>query len=322
MQTNINEKPNITVLMPVYNGEKYLKEAIESILNQTFVDFEFLIINDGSTDNSEKITKSYKDTRIKLINNEINLGLIKTLNKGLDLANGKYIARMDQDDISLPNRLKIQVNFMDKHPEIGVSGAWAKTIGGNNKKYIKNYSDFEKIKTTSLFKSILIHPSVIIKKSLFNKYNLKYDENHQHAEDYELWTRAITYFPIANIKKYLIYYRIHEGNTSHQYTKTQTTNANIIKIKQLQNNLEITPTEEEKIIHCSTYKPEQYTTLDFLDKEKEWLDKLIIQNQKINYCKEPQFSMVIANRWLTICSVNANYDFKIFKIFWKSNLRK
>ena len=130
--------PLVTVLMPVYNGEKYLKEAIESILNQTFKDFEFLIINDGSTDNSVKIIQSFNDLRIRLIHNESNIGLIKTLNKGLKLSNGKYIARMDCDDVSLPKRLSVQINFMEKHPEIGVCGSWVKIIG-LEQKFINKY---------------------------------------------------------------------------------------------------------------------------------------------------------------------------------------
>jgi len=320
MDTNI-KKPKVTVLMPVYNGEKYLKESIESILNQTFTDFEFLIINDGSTDRTEEIIKSYKDTRIKLVNNETNLKLIKTLNKGLDLAKGKYIARMDADDVSLPKRLKIQVDFMDNNPEIGVSGAWAKVIGGKNKKYIKTYSNFEKIKATSIFKNILIHPSVIIRKEILNKYNLRYNEESQHSEDYELWARCTKCFPITNIKKYLMLYRIHNENISHQHSETQTKNSSLTRIEQLK-NLQIKPAEIEIEIHLNTYKPPHYEIIDFLNKKENWLFKLINQNKKTNYCKEPQFSMIVANQWLNICSVNANYDFKIFKMFWKSDLRK
>jgi len=319
---NLNIKnPKVTVLMPVYNGEKYLREAIDSILNQTFADFEFLIINDGSTDDSEKIIKSYQDPRIKLVDNEINLGLIKSLNKGIDLAKGKYIARMDQDDISFSNRLKTQINFMNKHPKMGISGTWAKIIGKKNKKYIKTYSNLEKIKATILFKSVIIHPSVIIRKAMLDKYVLKYDENFKQSEDYELWSRAIKYFPISNIKKYLIHYRIHKENTSHQYTKIQTTNSNTVRIKQLE-NLKIILTKEEKLLHCNIYKLPQYTIINFLKKQTVWLNKLVEQNKTVKYYKEPQFSMVVANRWLNICNNNANYNFEIFKIFWNSNLRK
>ena len=134
--------PKVTVLMPVYNGEKYLKEAITSILLQTFDDFEFLIINDGSSDASVDIIQSFRDPRIRLVHNDTNIGLIATLNKGLKLAHGKYVARMDQDDISLPRRLEKQTYFMDNNPDVGVCGTWIKLFMGLD--YIKNILCFTK----------------------------------------------------------------------------------------------------------------------------------------------------------------------------------
>ncbi|MCK5285790.1 MAG: glycosyltransferase [Candidatus Pacebacteria bacterium] len=322
MDKNVkNKKPKITVLMPVYNGEKYLEESIKSILNQTFTDFEFLIINDASTDESKNIINSFNDPRIKLVENEENIGLTKSLNKGLILAQGEYVARMDDDDISLPKRFQIQVNLMNKNPKIGVVGTWAKVIGESNKKYIKTYSNFEKIKALSIFKNILIHPSVMMRKNILDKYDLKYNEELTHSQDYDLWARLMLYSPITNIKKILILYRIHKENESHLYTKIQTQNSNKTRIKQLK-NLKIIPTDEEKIIHCNTYKPKQYEITEFLNKTEQWLFKLIKQNNKIKYSKEPQFSMILANRWFNICSVNSDYDFKIWKRFWESNLRK
>ena len=120
--------PKITVLMPVYNGEKYLRESVDSILNQTFTDFELLIINDGSTDSSMEILNSYSDSRIRIVTNEVNLRLIKTLNKGIDLATGEYIARMDCDDIADPKRLEIQLQYMEKHPDVAVCGTGVKAV--------------------------------------------------------------------------------------------------------------------------------------------------------------------------------------------------
>ena len=112
------ENPRVTALMSVFNGDKYLSEALESILNQTFTNFEFLIINDGSNDRTEDILKSYDDVRIRIINNDNNMGLAKSLNKGLRIARGEYIARMDADDISLPTRLARQVEFLDKNKHV------------------------------------------------------------------------------------------------------------------------------------------------------------------------------------------------------------
>jgi len=319
MDTNI-KNPKITVLMPVYNGEKYLREAIESILNQTFTDFEFLIINDGSTDKSEEIIRSYNDSRIRLVNNESNIGLTKSLNKGLDLAKSEYIARMDADDISLSKRLEIQINFMKKHPEIGIAGTWAKIIGKN--KIIKCPINSEKIRVVFLFKCSLIHPSVIIRKENLKKCFLKYDEKLKQAQDYDLWSRTIKYFLITNIKKILIQYRIHNFNVSKTQSITQNKTATQTRIRQIQENLKINPSNEEVLIHENIYKPKNYETIDFIKKEETWLEKLIKQNSLTKFYKEPIFSQIISQRWLQICSVNSNNNLNVFKIFWKSDLRK
>ena len=127
------KKPKVTVLMSVYNGERYLHESIESILNQTFKDFGFLIINDGSTDNTPKILKSYKDQRIKIISNKNNLGLTKSLNKGIKLAKGEYIARQDVDDVSLSERLEKQVKFLNSYPSYAAVGTFTKIINEDSK---------------------------------------------------------------------------------------------------------------------------------------------------------------------------------------------
>ena len=121
--------PKVTVLMSVYNGERFLREAVECILNQTFRDFEFLIINDGSTDGTRDIILSYKDSRIRLVNNKDNVGLTKSLNKGLAMSSGELVARQDSDDISSLHRLAQQVNFLDSHPEVVAIGSQIKAIG-------------------------------------------------------------------------------------------------------------------------------------------------------------------------------------------------
>ena len=167
MPNNI-KMPKVTVLMSVYNGEKHLREAIDSILNQTFGDFEFLIINDGSTDRTADILQSYQDSRIKIIHNEKNIGLTKSLNKGLKLAKGEYLARMDADDISYPNRLEVQYEYMEKNPNVGIVGSWNDVIDdiGNTIGFWKcNYSS-EEIYYILNFRNCLTHCSVLFKKEL------------------------------------------------------------------------------------------------------------------------------------------------------------
>ncbi|MEK7069690.1 MAG: glycosyltransferase, partial [Patescibacteria group bacterium] len=225
--------PLVTVLMPVYNGEKYLKKAIESILSQNFKEFEFLIIDDGSTDKSAEIIKSFNDARIRMESNGANLGLIKTLNKGFGMSKGKYIARMDCDDISLPNRLSTQVSFMEKHPEIGVCGSWVKIIGLKNEFINKYPQNNEEARAYLLFNTPLAHPAIIIRKSILEICQFKYDENYRHAEDYELWSRIIDYAQISNIPKVLLHYRMHHESVSKKNSSEQAENSNRVRLELL-----------------------------------------------------------------------------------------
>lgn len=213
-------EPMVTVLMSVYNGEKFIKEAIESILTQTFNDFEFLIINDGSTDNSVKIIESYNDSRIRLINNEKNLKLIASLNKGISLAKGKYIARMDCDDISMPERLEKEVNFLESSLEYGLVGTYYTVIDGEGQEE-KNVSYPSSNDLIKLFLSLncpLAHGSIMGRTELF-KQNLYGSKEYFAVEDYELWTRMAKVTKIHNIPEYLFKYRIYGESFSN--TKTQ-----------------------------------------------------------------------------------------------------
>ncbi len=206
--------PKISVIMPVYNGEKYLKEAIDSILNQTFTDFEFIIINDGSTDESETIIKSYNNEKIRLINNQINSGLTKALNKGLGIARGRYIARQDADDISMSNRFEIQYNFLKSNPNIALIGGWAKIIDEKGKQIRdeKKPLSFEEIKFHILFQNPFIHSTIFFRKDIIQKIG-GYSEKYKHAEDFELYSRLIKKdYSITNIPIFLIKYRIHKDS--------------------------------------------------------------------------------------------------------------
>ena len=182
------KSPIVTVLMPVYNGSKYLDDAIKSILNQTFQNLEFVIIDDGSTDDSLNIIKSYNDNRIRLIENKANQGQSKTLNKGINLARGTYIARVDQDDISRSDRLEKQLEFMEKNSDIDVCGSWVELMGKQSD-VLNLETRSEEIKISLLTNQNLAHPAVMIRKSTLIKHNLDYDPKFIIANDYDLWVR-------------------------------------------------------------------------------------------------------------------------------------
>lgn len=213
--------PKVSVLMSVYNGERYLRQAVESILAQTFADFEFIIIDDCSNDLSGSIINSYSDPRIVSVRNEINLGLTGSLNAGLEIVRGEYIARMDCDDVSLPERLGKQVSFMDSHPEVGVCGAWAKDIDEAGRVIADRPTRIGELADYYYWiPSPVIHPSAMIRAALLKR--LRYDHNLRYAQDYDLWLRIVkTGYKLASMPEHLLQYRVHAGSISKSKLDTQ-----------------------------------------------------------------------------------------------------
>ena len=206
----------LTVILPVYNGEKYLPAAIDSILNQSYQDFLLLIINDGSTDASSVIAHSYQDERIVVVDQN-NQGLSAALNHGLDLADSQYVARMDHDDISHPERFAIQVKFMDEHPEIGLCGTWVELIDEDSKKIASAAYPLthDQIAAFLLFNSPFCHPSVIFRKSVLDNHHLRY--HSAQAEDLDLWIKLVPHTKLANLAQFLIKYRLGVGISSNSF---------------------------------------------------------------------------------------------------------
>ena len=210
--------------MSVYNGERYLHEAVESILNQTFSDFEFIIIDDGSTDTTWKILNEYaqKDNRIILIKNNNNIGITRSLNKGLKVAKSQYIARMDADDVSLPDRLLKQITFMEAHPEIGVLGTWVECIDENNVMLEKWHMPTSPalIRWSLIFGNCVAHPTVMMRHEIIKQLGY-YDTNIHYAQDYDLWVRASMITQITNIPEVLLKRRISKNSIGLYYQHIQ-----------------------------------------------------------------------------------------------------
>jgi glycosyltransferase involved in cell wall biosynthesis len=205
------KNPKVSVLLPVYNGEKYLQESIKSILNQTFEDFELIIIDDGSVDKTPEIVKKNKDSRIRILTNEKNLGVSRSLNHGLRKVKGKYIARCDGDDLNNRSRFKIQVNFLDQNPEVVMVGSNAELINEKGKIVGRtNYplSDID-LRKKMLIRNSVLHPSVMFRKSAINKIG-GYSNIFNGVEDYRLFFQLMTLGKIQNMEDYLIKRRFHK----------------------------------------------------------------------------------------------------------------
>ncbi len=219
----MSERPTVSVLLTVYNEKPYLRRAVQSILDQTFEDFEFIIINDGSTDGSKDLLDRFAhcDERIRCVHQE-NKGLIASLNRGLNMAHGKYIARMDADDIAHPERLQAQVRFLDTNPDIGVLGTQVEWINDSGKADGEwNFpTDPDQVAWRLLFGTCLCHPSVMMRASLVQDLG-GYTAWATHGEDYELWTRALLKSRLANLPETLLKYRRHGKTVSEQNRETQ-----------------------------------------------------------------------------------------------------
>lgn len=309
--------PKVSVVMPVYKGDKYLSEAVDSILNQTFSDFEFIIICDDPTDETCCIFDKYqqKDSRIKIYYQK-RQGLVNSLNMGFSLAKSEYIARMDADDISLPTRFEKQIEFMDNNPEIGICGTWIKTIGDNPGNVSKHPCDHETIRSKLLFESSVAHPSVIIRKNIFCKNRLFYNPDETYAEDYGLWVRAITRLRFANIPEVLLHYRVHNSTSNIDKQQEVASNIRLSQIK----GLGINPTNKEfeihEIISCGKIKPKK----ELLICAKFWLEKLRCANLELKIYPEPVFSNLLGNKWFSACNASTQLGLDIWNLYNKSEL--
>jgi glycosyltransferase involved in cell wall biosynthesis len=313
----------ITIVMPVYNTKKYVDQAIQSILNQSFQDFEFIIIDDGSTDKSLSIIKSFNDKRIQIIQNKKNLGLIKTLNKGIDLAKGKYIARMDADDIAKPERLAKQLRFLEKHTNYALVGTQANFIFGdklsNSQFHMEINSDL--LAALSLFNCPFIHPSVMIRTDILKEFY--YEEGFTAAEDYELWTRILRKYSCANLTESLLNYRLHDNNIS-----TVQNNKQIESIKRIyRSNLEyirVPYREADLDIYLKiSGSYQRKITLADLKNIESWLLKMRTHLLKENLYDKNVIQEVIQITWFRLCLKNVKYILlKGYFIYLKSSLIK
>ena len=216
--------PLVSVVMPVYNGKPYLEEAIESILCQTFRDFELIIINDGSTDDSETIINNYKkkNDQIRTYSQE-NQGLVQTLNRGFGCAKGRYVARMDADDISLPQRLEQQVRILDTELDVAMVGSSFCAVDEKGRHTYVTYQPVSDgaIRWHVLFHNPFAHTSVMLRASVMRKNNLQYDDSARHAEDYDLWSRLLCFGKGRNIRDPLVKYRRHSQRMSSVFLEQQ-----------------------------------------------------------------------------------------------------
>ena len=296
--------PAITVLMSVYNAEKYIQESIDSILQQTFTDFEFIIYNDNSNDNTGKILSTYTDPRIKVLINSENKGLTYNLNHGVEHARGKYVARMDADDIAVSNRLEIQYQYLEKHPEISI-------LGGQVHFFINSIDDEgptthepldnDSIRVQLLLGFSLYHPTVMFRVDDLKLYNLNYDISFRYSQDLALWSQAMHYVKLANLPKIVTYMREHPNKISiakHSLQKECSDRVHLQELKRLGvTNL----SNEEQISFLSFCACETQLSVQSLIHYDAAIDKIRKENSKTNFFNDSILLKIALNKYKYAC---------------------
>ncbi|HMC84996.1 MAG TPA: glycosyltransferase family 2 protein [Chitinophagaceae bacterium] len=313
-------RPLVSVVMPVYNAEKYLQSTIDSIINQDYPNLEIIVINDGSTDDSKKIILHNKEPRIKYFENTENSGIVKTRNRGLDEAKGEYIAVMDSDDIAFPERIKKQVDFLEKNPEYGMCGTYFQTIDGNDK-LLKNVhfpSNDRDARSYLIVKNCFCHSTVMMRSKLAKE--LKYDTGYDVVEDYQLWYKLSRVSKIINLPVYTTYYRVHGNNISTTRNNHMFDMVNIIN-SQILDGLNINYSVEELNIHSNSLISNKsfFEEKQKLAELENWVLKLLseIKKNKNNY-NEFIVYKILAKKWIVLCNNTGNRK----KIFFNKLISK
>ena len=292
--------PRVTILMPVHNGASYLREAIESILAQTFRDFEFLIVDDASEDNSAAIVQSVSDPRIRLVRSDNRLRLSGALNLGLKKAAGDLIARMDADDICLPSRIEEQVAHMDSHPKLGVSGTWVKVFGANRDGIERYPESSQEVRAHSLFNTPFAHPTVMLRRKLFLKHSLTYDVTYYPTEDFELWERALRLFPGDNMPRALLRYRVHEHSMTGNDWSEMDRQASRVSARRL-TDLGFEPVDEVVRFHRKVATATVEVSVLDICRAEDWLKSILAANDTKNLFERDALAEVVAEIWLRAC---------------------
>lgn len=286
--------PNLSVLMPVYNASRYLRVAIESILSQTYTDFELIIIHDGSTDHSLEIIHQITDPRIKLIDNPVNSGIVSCLNSGFAAASGAFIARMDADDYSLPNRFKAQLQFMNFHSDIGVCGTQYRIMGeATPETPVSRLPTQPDILACSLlFNCCLAHPTVMMRRNILEQLEgTLYESSYKHAEDYRLWAKLSSITRMANLNEIHLLYRHHEGQITRTMIREQLMQADRIRLELL-NQLGIFPNSEEWETHLDLCNWKSNGN----PSSPEWVHKILSNNLYVRKYDQAALMQVLSQR--------------------------
>jgi glycosyltransferase involved in cell wall biosynthesis len=292
--------PTVTVLLPAYNAAHWLEAALVSILQQTYVDFELLLMDDGSTDSTAAILRKYKDPRLSIMRAASNRGLIATLNNGIQLAKGRYIARMDADDIAHPRRLQLQVSFLQRHWEVGICGTWYRTMDADNRTSVRPPVTHDEISAQLFFRSPFGHPTVMIRRDVLAD-GLLYDVQSRHAEDFDLWVRARPKTRFANLPHFLLEYRTHSNQVSQEQRHLQRQSADKVRLRQLAQLVPEASAREQKLHLYICDEDHRFNNSTELKEAGTWLSTLWTCNSTNPMFAPNAFGNALERLWYECC---------------------
>ena len=271
--------PRVSVVMPFKNRADLIGKTIDSVLSQTWTDFELICISDGSTDESDNIVSSYaaRGARVRLLSNEMHPGVAGAANTGFAHARGEFVVRIDSDDIMLQNRIAVQVRFMDEHPKVAACGSWVQTFGEVDGTIWRLPVSHEEICVWMLFYGALANPAVIVRRTVFEDHQFRFDERYQPAEDYDLWTRAARKVRLANVPRILLRYRVHSAGVSQTDRDPMLASARRVHQRQLR-ELGLTASADELDLHGRISEWQFEKTPEFKSRAAEWFEKLKAAN--------------------------------------------
>ena len=305
--------------MPVHNAAPYVREAVDSILSGSYRQLELLAINDGSTDESEAVLRSINDPRLRIVNNPLNLGVVATLNRGLDMADGEYVARMDADDVSQPTRLERQMHFMDGNPLVGVCGTWIKAFGGRPDAIQRMPLGHADIYTQLFAFNPLAHPTVMCRLKLFREHLLRYSPAATHAEDLDLWMRAAEHFKLANLPIVALHYRVHPNQVTRMQSAAQMRSVDMLRLRQLERLIPHAGAEET-LLHLTLFDVARHLSVGDLQLTKSWLDRLLAANDAAGLYDVRRFRAFLAARWLNAAHRCSEAGTRAWKVLRSSQL--
>lgn len=293
----------VSVVLPVHNGEEYLHEAIASVLEQTYNNFELIIIDDCSNDETVTIVQSFKDARIRLISSRERLRICNALNIGLRKANGQFIARMDADDVCHPRRLERQIHFLQKHSDIGFCGSWVRRFGVNqqSQKYSRPVGPM-RVRAFAVYDNPMVHSSVMLRREVLKYVDVVYRDDFAHAEDFDLWTRLLEYTEGDNLPEILLDYRVHSQSVTLQKSEAMDHTACRILKRELK-RLGVIATDDEVMCHrrWATGRLNYDEILRDINAAEKWLIRLLAANLQLLYCDPKSFLWATRKIWFALC---------------------